>query len=84
MLFRSLARGLAFEYAPRPGEEAKVVGADGVPFLPPEPFKRLGGGIVRAAIIAAEEAEEEGRRPSLAARTGAALPRLLRMQIGTR
>jgi len=55
-----------------------------VPSLPPEPLKRLGGGVVRAAILACERAEEEGRRPPLAARLGAVLPRLLRMQIGTR
>ena len=55
-----------------------------VPSLPPEPFKRLGGGVVRSAILACEYAEEEGRRASLPARLGAALPRLLRMQIGTR
>jgi glycine/D-amino acid oxidase-like deaminating enzyme len=55
-----------------------------VPKLPPEPLKRLGGGLVRAAIIACEQAEEEGRRAPLPARVGASLPRLLRMQIGTR
>jgi glycine/D-amino acid oxidase-like deaminating enzyme len=55
-----------------------------VPSLPPEPLRRLGGGIVRSAIMAAERAEEEGRRPPLPARLGAALPRLLGMQIGTR
>jgi glycine/D-amino acid oxidase-like deaminating enzyme len=52
--------------------------------LPPEPLKRLGGGLVRAAIMACETAEEDGRRPPLAARVGAAVPRLLGMQIGTR
>jgi glycine/D-amino acid oxidase-like deaminating enzyme len=55
-----------------------------VPKLPPEPLKRLGGGLVRAAVIACEEAEEEGRRPTWAARAAASLPRLLHMQIGTR
>jgi glycine/D-amino acid oxidase-like deaminating enzyme len=55
-----------------------------VPKLPPEPFRRLGGGVVRASIMACEEAEEEGRPGSLPARTGAALPRLLRMSVGTR
>ena len=55
-----------------------------VPSLPPEPLKRLGGGLVRTAIMACEEADEEGRRPSLPARAGAALPRLFRMEIGTR
>lgn len=55
-----------------------------LPSLPPEPLKRLGGGLVRSAILACEYAEEDGRRPPLAARAGAALPRLLGMQIGTR
>jgi len=52
--------------------------------LPPEPLKRLGGGLVRSALLSVEEAEQEGRRPSLAARIGAALPSLLGMRIGTR
>jgi glycine/D-amino acid oxidase-like deaminating enzyme len=55
-----------------------------VPKLPPEPIRRLGGGLVRASILACEEAEEEGRRASLPARAGAALPRLLGLRIGTR
>ena len=55
-----------------------------VPKLPPEPIRRLGGGVVRAAIMACEEAEEEGRRPTLPARVGAALPRLFGLRIGTR
>jgi len=54
------------------------------PSLPPEPLKRIGGGLVRAAILAYEEAEEAGRRPSLVARAGAAVPRKLGMRIGTR
>jgi glycine/D-amino acid oxidase-like deaminating enzyme len=55
-----------------------------VPKLPPEPFRRVGGGLVRAAILACEEAEEDDRRPSLPARAGAALPRFLGLRIGTR
>jgi glycine/D-amino acid oxidase-like deaminating enzyme len=55
-----------------------------VPTLPPEPFRRLGGGLVRTSIMACEAAEEQGRRPPLAARAGAAIPRLLRMELGTR
>jgi glycine/D-amino acid oxidase-like deaminating enzyme len=55
-----------------------------VPRLPPEPLRRAGGGLVRWAIMACEEAEEEGRRPGLAAMAGAALPRLLGMELGTR
>ena len=52
--------------------------------LPPEPIRRLGGGLVRAAILRCEAAEEQGRRPSLPARAGRALPRLLGLRIGTR
>jgi glycine/D-amino acid oxidase-like deaminating enzyme len=55
-----------------------------VPKLPPEPLKRLGGGLVRSAILACERADEEGRRAALPARAVAELPRLLGMQIGTR
>jgi len=55
-----------------------------VPRLPPEPLRRVGGGLVRWAIMACEEAEEQRRRPPLAARAGAALPRLLGMELGTR
>jgi glycine/D-amino acid oxidase-like deaminating enzyme len=55
-----------------------------VPTLPPEPLRRIGGGVVRSAIMACEAAEEQGRRPSLAARTGAALPRVIGMELGTR
>ncbi len=52
--------------------------------LPPEPLKRLGGGVIRTATLAVEEAEEEGRRPPSAARAVAALPGLLGMPLGTR
>jgi glycine/D-amino acid oxidase-like deaminating enzyme len=55
-----------------------------VPRLPPEPFRRVGGGLVRWAIMACETAEEQERPPPLAARACAALPRLLRMELGTR
>ncbi|MBD0291836.1 MAG: FAD-dependent oxidoreductase, partial [Thermoleophilia bacterium] len=52
--------------------------------LPPEPLKRLGGGLVRAAILSREEAEEEGGEAPLPVRAAAALPRLLGMPLGTR
>jgi glycine/D-amino acid oxidase-like deaminating enzyme len=55
-----------------------------VPSLPPEPLRRIGGGLVRAAIMACEAAEEQERRPPLLARAGAAVPRMLRMELGTR
>ena len=55
-----------------------------VPRLPREPFRRVGGGLVRWAIMTCEAAEEEGRRGPLPARAAAALPRLLGMELGTR
>jgi hypothetical protein len=39
---------------------------------------------VRHSIMRCEEAEERGERPPLYARAGAAIPRLLRMELGTR
>lgn len=55
-----------------------------VPTLPPEPLRRLGGGLVRTAVMACETAEEQGRRPPAAARAVAAVPRLLGLELGTR
>ncbi len=77
-ILASLALGLEDEWTALPLATRRV------PPLPPEPLKRLGGGLIRSAILACERAEEERRPPPLAARMGAALPRLLRMQIGTR
>src|SRR5690606_33453199 len=55
-----------------------------IPRLPPEPFRYLGGCAIRRAILACEEAEDQGQRPSLLARATASLPRLFGMRIGTR
>jgi glycine/D-amino acid oxidase-like deaminating enzyme len=55
-----------------------------VPPLPPEPLKRLGGGLVRAGILRVEEAEDAGRRVPLVARAVAALPRAAGLRVGTR
>jgi glycine/D-amino acid oxidase-like deaminating enzyme len=52
--------------------------------VPGEPLRRAGGGAIRAAILACEEADEAGRRASIAARAVAQVPRLLRMPLGTR
>ena len=52
--------------------------------VPPEPFRRLGGGAIRAAILACEEAEEAGLAPPLHARAVAAVPRLLGLRVGQR
>lgn len=52
--------------------------------LPPEPLRWAGGKLVRWGILASEEAIAAGRRPSPPARAAAAIPRLLRMPLGTR
>ena len=52
--------------------------------LPPEPFRYVGGKLVRWGTLSSEDALGAGRRPSTAARAAAAIPRLLRMPIGTR
>jgi glycine/D-amino acid oxidase-like deaminating enzyme len=50
--------------------------------VPPEPFRWLGGELIRAGIEAKERAEEAGRRPSLVARAVADVPRRLGVHIG--
>jgi len=54
------------------------------PRLPPEPFRYWGGAAIRRAIMSCEEAEEEGRTASWAARAVAALPARLGLRIGVR
>src|SRR6266513_93518 len=72
-ILASLALGARDEWTALPLASRRVAS------LPPEPLKRLGGGLVRTAIMACEAADEAGRRASVSARLGAALPRLLRM-----
>jgi glycine/D-amino acid oxidase-like deaminating enzyme len=55
-----------------------------VPRLPPEPFRVIGGRMIRRAIIACEEAEEKNRPTPPIAAAVAALPRLFGLRIGTR
>jgi glycine/D-amino acid oxidase-like deaminating enzyme len=52
--------------------------------VPREPFRNLGGGAIRAAVLACEEADDEGRAAPLAARAVAAVPRVLGMRLGQR
>ncbi len=52
--------------------------------VPREPVRRIGGGAIRAAVLACEEAEEEGREPAAVARAVAAVPRLLGLRLGQR
>jgi glycine/D-amino acid oxidase-like deaminating enzyme len=55
-----------------------------LPRLPAEPFRSVGGRLVRWGIIGCEEAEEQGRRAGAAMRGAAAIPKLFGLRIGTR
>jgi glycine/D-amino acid oxidase-like deaminating enzyme len=50
--------------------------------FPPEPVRYLGVRMVREALIRRDEAEDVGRRPSVAVRLVAGLPRLLGYRFG--
>ena len=55
-----------------------------LPRMPPEPFRYLGGRLIRWGILSCEIAEESGARGKLPARIAAALPKMLGLKIGTR
>ncbi|SEG81603.1 NAD(P)/FAD-dependent oxidoreductase [Bosea lathyri] len=55
-----------------------------LPSLPPEPFRTVGGRLVRWGIIGCEEADERGMKGSLPMQAAAAIPRLFGLRIGTR
>lgn len=50
--------------------------------FPPEPFRFLGARAIREALIRSDDAEEAGRRPALAWRTLASVPRLMGYRLG--
>jgi glycine/D-amino acid oxidase-like deaminating enzyme len=52
--------------------------------LPPEPLNFLGGSLVRAAMLAAERAAEEGRDPRPGVRLVASLPERLGLRVASR
>lgn len=55
-----------------------------LPKLPPEPFRTIGGRIVRKGVMACEEAEEHGRIAPWHMRAAAAIPKVFGLRIGTR
>lgn len=55
-----------------------------LPALPPEPFRYIGGSMIRSAILSCEDAEDEGHKAGLYARMVARMPALLNLRIGVR
>lgn len=55
-----------------------------LPSLPPEPFRFVGGRLVRWGIIGCEEAEERGEQAGPFMRGAAAIPKIFGLRIGTR
>ena len=72
----SLALGRSDEAARLPLVEPRPA------MVPPEPLRWLGGTVIRRALLAREEAEEEGRRASAASRAIARVPELIGFHIG--
>ena len=50
--------------------------------VPPEPFRYVGGTIIRAALLRRERLEEDGRRPDLVTRFVAGVPKRIGIHIG--
>jgi len=52
--------------------------------LPPEPLRSLGARLVRAALLAIDDAECRGKRPPVAARAVARLPEFVGLRVASR
>ncbi|MDX6583946.1 MAG: hypothetical protein QOI10_3130 [Solirubrobacterales bacterium] len=79
MLARSLA-ALALE---RSDETTRLAFVDPpVQRVPPEPFRYLGGSVIRRAILRREEALERGERPGPLTRAVAGIPERIGIHIG--
>lgn len=49
--------------------------------FPPEPFRYVGGSVIRRALVAKDAAEDEGRQPNAPTRIVASLPRRLGLRL---
>jgi hypothetical protein len=49
--------------------------------MPPEPFRRAGGSVIRAALVRSDAAEDAGRPPDPVTRFVTALPRRLGLRL---
>lgn len=81
MVGRSLA-SLAIGREDRYSSLALVEPTDALTKVPPEPFRFIGGTVIREAIARKEAAEAEERRPGLLVSAISAVPRLIGFHIG--
>jgi hypothetical protein len=49
--------------------------------FPPEPFRYVGGSVIRRALVAKDRAEDEGREPNVVTSLVASLPRRLGLRL---
>jgi glycine/D-amino acid oxidase-like deaminating enzyme len=81
MVGRTLA-SLAIDRDDRYSSLAFVEPVDSLPRVPPEPFRWLGGTVIREAIGRKEDAEANGESPGPMVSAVAAVPRLIGFHIG--
>jgi len=80
---RMVAHALCSLALERRDEHARLAIVEPPPLsVPPEPFRYIGGTVIRRALLRKEAAEEEGRRAGPLTRLVAALPELAGVQIG--
>jgi glycine/D-amino acid oxidase-like deaminating enzyme len=80
---RMVAHALASLALDRRDEHSRLAIVEPEPLhVPPEPFRYIGGAIVREAFVRKEEAEETGREPDPISEFVAAIPERIGVQIG--
>ncbi len=80
---RMVAHALASLALDRRDEHTRLAIVEPEPLrVPPEPFRYIGGALVRAALLRKEAAEEEGRSPDPLTAFVAGVPELVGIQIG--
>ena len=80
---RMVARALCSLALDRRDEHSTLAIVEPEPqHVPPEPFRYVGGTIVRQALVAKEAAQEEGREPSPLTAFVAGIPDLIGVQVG--
>ncbi len=78
-----LGRSLASLALDRRDEPTRLAFVDPpVERVPPEPFRWLGGSLIRRAIVRKEEALEQDRRPGLLTRAVAGIPERIGIHVG--